>query len=453
MWPVEALNFMKQPVTLAIVGAGKRGEAYAAYAVEHPNLAQVVAVAEPRQFQRERMAQAHGLPAQNIFNSWEDLAHAPRLADAVLICTMDSMHPAPVLALAPKGYAILLEKPMSTNLAECERIVACVREHSNLFAVCHVLLYTAFTKRLKSILDSGAIGDLVSVQHLEPVAWWHQAHSFVRGNWRNEAESSFMLLSKSCHDMDWLRHIMGRPCRSVASFGSLRHFRSSERPPGAADRCLDCTVEAQCPYSAKRFYLDQFGRDWIIDYCVSVITDDHTRDGVTQALREGPYGRCVYACDNDVVDNQVVALDFADGATASYTMTAFTPTLHRQTRLFGTRGYIETDTVKIKVFDFLTEHETVVDTGIAEGSATAATGHGGGDYGLMKAFVEAVATGDPRQVWSGPEATLASHRMVFAAERARRENRVVPLAELFPMTYSAPQLTPASLPPSPALSP
>jgi len=420
---------MKQPVTLAIVGAGRRGEAYAAYAIEHPDLAKVVAVAEPREFQRQQMARAHALPARNVFASWEELAQAPRLADAVLVCTMDPLHMAPVLALAPKGYAILLEKPLSTNLAECERICACVKEHGNLFALCYVLLYTAFTKRLKAMLDAGVIGDLVSVQHLEPVGWWHQAHSFVRGNWRNEAESSFMLLSKSCHDMDWLRHIMGRPCRSVASFGSLRHFRPSERPPGAADRCLDCGVEAQCPYSAKRFYLDQFGRDATVDYCVAVITDDRTPAGVARALREGPYGRCVYASDNDVVDHQVVALDFADGATAAYTMTAFTPTLHRQTRLFGARGYIETDSVKIKHFDFVTEKETVVDTGVGEGTATAAAGHGGGDYGLMQAFVEAVATGDPRKVWSGPDEALTSHRLVFAAERARRENRVVALSE------------------------
>jgi len=425
----QRLSAQNGPVTLAIVGAGKRGEAYAAYAREHPELAKVVALAEPRKFQRDQMAQAHGLAPDNVFNSWNELAAQPRLADAVLICTQDRMHLEPVLAFAPKGYAILLEKPMSTSLDECEKIVACVRQHQNLFAVCHVLLYTGFTKRLKKLLDFGVIGDIASIQHLEPVAWWHQAHSFVRGNWRNEAESSFMLLAKSCHDMDWLRHIMGRQCRSVASFGSLRHFRASERPAGAADRCLDCSVEKDCPYSAKRFYLDHFGRDWIVDYCVSVITDDHTREGVTRALREGPYGRCVYACDNDVVDNQVVLLDFADGTTANFTMTAFTPAFHRQTRIFGTRGYIETDSVKIKIFDFVTEKETVIDTGIAEGSATAASGHGGGDYGLMQAFVQAVATGDQHKVWSGPDETLASHRIVFAAEQARREKRVVALED------------------------
>jgi len=421
---------MTQLITMAIVGAGKRGEAYADYARKHPDLAKVVAVAEPRAFQREQMARIHNIPAANQFASWDELARQPKLADAAMICTQDRMHLRPVEALAPKGYAILLEKPMSPSLDECEQIIACVKKHGNLFAVCHVLLYTEFTQKLKALLDQGLIGDVVSIQHMEPVAWWHQAHSFVRGNWRNEAESSFMLLAKSCHDMDWLRHIMGRHCRRVASFGSLRHFRKEERPAKAADRCLDCSIEKECPYSAKRFYLDQIGRDWIIDYCVSVITDDHTPTGVTKALREGPYGRCVYACDNDVVDNQVVILDFDGPATATFTMTAFTPTTHRKTRLFGTRGYIDTDSMKIELFDFVTEKTTVYDTSIDANSATAASGHGGGDYYLMKAFVEAVATGDQNKVWSGPDATIESHRIVFAAERARREGRVVEVKKL-----------------------
>jgi predicted dehydrogenase len=421
---------MKRPVTLAIIGAGMRGEAYAQYALERPDLAKVVAVAEPREFQRQRMAQAHAIAAENVFCSWEEVAAKPCLADAAIIATQDQLHLAPMLALAPKGYAILMEKPMATSLAECERIVACATAYGNIFAVCHVLLYTDFTVRLKKLLDSGLIGDVVSIQHLEPVGWWHQAHSFVRGNWSKESDSTFMLLAKCCHDIDWLRHIMGGACRSVASFGSLRHFRASERPAGAADRCLDCSVETTCPYSAKRFYLDQFDRDWINRYCVAVITDDHTPAGVKKALREGPYGRCVYACDNDVVDNQVVILNFADGATASLTMTAFAPQADRKTRLFGTRGYIETDSVQIHHFDFVTEKLATIDTRVIDDPAKAVVNHGGGDHGIMKAFVEAVSWGDQQKVCSGPAETLASHRMVFAAERARCENRVVEIREL-----------------------
>ena len=315
-------------------------------------------MAEPRPLLRERLAAEHSIPPERCFESYEDLAREPRLADAVAICTQDRIHLPPVEMLAPKGYAILLEKPMSPDPVECEKIIACVRQHGNLFAVCHVLLYTELTQKLREILRSGTIGEIVSVQHLEPVAWWHQAHSFVRGNWRNEAESSCMLLAKSCHDIDWLRHIINRHCNRVASFGSLRHFKASEKPAGASDRCWTCpdAVESQCPYSAKRIYHTHFRRDGVADYLNDVITDGvGTLEAVETALREGPYGRCVYACDNDVVDHQTVMLEYEGPVTATFTMTAFTPAIHRATRIFGTRGFIETDFVKIKVFDFLTE--------------------------------------------------------------------------------------------------
>ena len=419
-----------KPVTIAIVGAGKRGEAYSDYARQHPDQLKVVAVAEPRELLRERLADEHHLPAERRFDGYEALAAAGRLADAVAICTQDRMHRAPVELLAPQGYAILLEKPMSPELDDCERIIALVKEHGNLFAVCHVLLYTELTQKLREVLRSGAIGDIVSIQHMEPVAWWHQAHSFVRGNWRNEAESAFMLLAKSCHDIDWLRHIANARCQRVASFGSLRHFKASEQPAGAADRCWDCpvAVESRCPYSARRMYHSHFGRDSTADYINDVITHGvGTREAVETALREGPYGRCVYACDNDVVDHQTVMLEFEGPVTAVFTMTAFTPAIHRQTRIFGTRGFIETDFVKIRVFDFLTESETLHDTSIRIDGATAAGGHGGGDYHIMKAFVRAVATGDTTGIHSGPDATLESHRIVFAAERARHEGRIVEL--------------------------
>lgn len=429
----EAGSFPK-PVTLAIIGAGKRGEAYADYALKHPGLAKVVAVAEPRRILRERMAKQYGIPPERCFKGWKEFAQEPKMADAALICTQDRMHRKPVEAIAPKGYAILLEKPMAPVLKDCEAIIACVKQHGNLFAVCHVLLYTELTVKLRELIRGGAIGEIVSIQHLEPVAWWHQAHSFVRGNWRNSKESSFMLLAKSCHDMDWMRHVVGTPCRRVASFGSLRHFKASERPVGAADRCLDCpaAVENGCPYSAKRFYLHHFGRDRAVNYCNDIITAGRgTLESVEVALREGPYGRCVYASDNDVVDNQTVMLEYEGPVTGTFTMTAFTPAFNRQTRIFGTRGYLETDFATIKVFDFVSEKETVYDPSVMGGGGNTAFagGHGGGDYYIMKAFVHAVATGDTSVIHSGPDATLESHRIVFAAEQARRKGRVVELGQ------------------------
>ena len=419
---------MNPPVTLAIVGAGKRGEAYSDYAKLHPDQLRVVAVAEPRRLLRDRLAIAHRIAPERCFDGYDALAKAGKIADAVAICTQDRMHCAPVELLAPLGYAILLEKPLSPDPDEAERVIACVKRHRNLFAVCHVLLYTELTMKLREILRAGTIGEIVSVQHLEPVAWWHQAHSVVRGNWRNATEASFMLLAKSCHDIDWLRHIVNSRCQRVVSFGSLRHFKASEKPAGAADRCWDCEVEADCPYSAKRIYHTHFQRDSVANYINDVITAGrNTLEAVEDALRHGPYGRCVYACDNDVVDNQTVMMEFAGPVTVNFTMTAFTPTIHRTTRIFGTRGFIDTDFVRIRVFDFLTEKETVHDTSVRPDGATAAAGHGGGDYNIMKAFVHAVATGDPSGLHSDADASLETHRMVFAAEQSRLEGRIVDL--------------------------
>ncbi|WP_405921133.1 Gfo/Idh/MocA family protein [Streptomyces sp. NBC_00122] len=413
---------MPSGITLAVVGAGERGTGHARWALAHPERATVVAVAEPRKARRERFAADHALGAGTAVDDWRVLAARGRVADAVLICTLDREHLEPVLAFAALGYHIMLEKPMALTEDECRRIVAAVEAAGVILSVGHILRYTPYTRALKHVLDSGRIGDVVSVQHLEPVGFWHQAHSFVRGNWRREDQASSMLMAKSCHDLDWLQYVLGRPPVRVSSFGRLSHFRPGNRPAGAADRCLDCAVEDTCPYSAKRDYGDRLaqGRH---GWPLSVLIDDFTPRALETALREGPYGRCVYACDNDVVDHQVVAMEFASGATATFTMTAFTEQADRQTRIFGTRGELRGDGRRLRVYDFLTRTEEVVGLG-AEGPMDAAGGHGGGDAGLMDAFVGAVATGNPGLVTSGPRASLTSHLTVFAAERARRDGTV-----------------------------
>jgi predicted dehydrogenase len=409
------------PVTLAVVGAGNRGAEHAGWALAHPERARVVAVAEPRGARRERLAAAHGLEPGAAFADWRQLVRRGRVADAVLICTQDAMHAEPAIAFAGLGYHVLLEKPIAPNEADCRAVVGAVERAGVLFAVCHVLRYTPYTAVLRRLLDQGRLGDVVSVQHLEPVGFWHHAHSYVRGAWRREDTSSSMLLAKSCHDLDWLQYLIGRPIQRVASFGGLAHFRPENRPAGASDRCLDCAVEPACPYSAKRIYLPylQARSSWPLD----ALVDRSTEADLDTALREGPYGRCVYACDNDAVDHQVVAMEFDAGATATFTMTAFNAGGHRRTRLFGTRGELEGDGETIRAYDFLTGATEVLQAQ-ASGDATAGGGHGGGDGGLMDAFVRAVATGDRAHILSGPRESLQAHLAVFAAERARRQGTV-----------------------------
>ncbi len=415
------------PVTYAVVGAGSRGYGYSEFAKQFPDRAKVVAVAEPRRHYRELLAREHSIPAANVFDDWKKLARAPKLADAVMVCTQDQMHTQPAVAFAAKGYHILLEKPMAPTAAECRKIAAAVRSAGVMLAVCHVLRYTAYTKLVRKLIDQGAVGEVVSIEHLEPVGHWHMAHSFVRGNWRNEAMSNPMLLAKSCHDLDWLAYMVGTPCRRVSSFGSLFLFRADKKPAGAADRCLDCRIEEQCPYSAVRVYLKAARKNCFL-WPVNVLTSDLTVDGVTRALREGPYGRCVWACDNDVVDHQIVNMEFEGGRTASFNMIGFTEGRDRQTRIFGARGELRGDGNKVEVFDFAKEEVTVYDP-LANSDGTINSGHGGGDFGLMDAFTGAIATGDPSKILSGPAESLQSHLMVFAAEQARRKNRVVTLEQ------------------------
>lgn len=414
---------MKQ-VRLIIVGAGDRGTVYASYAKEHPEKVKVVGVAEPRDFYRQKMMKEHDIPEVSAFTDWKDLVKEDKFADAVVIATQDHMHRDPAIKFAKKGYHILLEKPMAPDERGCRDIVKAVMDKDIIFAVGHVLRYTRYTKKLKEIIDSGRIGEVISLQRLEPVGYWHQAHSFVRGNWRKESESSFMLLTKSCHDIDWIRYIMGKKCTTVSSFGSLTHFKKENKPANAGENCLDCTYEPLCPYSARKIYLGFLTRG-NTGWPVSVITSDTTKGGIIRAIREGPYGRCVYDCDNDVVDHQEVIMEFEGGKTASFTMTAFTKARQREIRIFGTRGEIYGNGTKIQIYEFLTGQSVILDTSSEDPSSLAE--HGGGDYGLIHAFIEAVAENDSSKILSGPEETLESHLMTFAAEKARKEGKVVEL--------------------------
>jgi predicted dehydrogenase len=398
------------PVRLLVVGAGQRGSTYARHAAAS-GAATIVGVAEADPVRRERFASAYGIKRENVFSDWASVGF--RLADAAVIATQDRDHEGPAVKLAGLGYHLLLEKPMAPTFESAARIASAALEADVMLAVCHVLRYTGYTRRIKEILDSGAIGRLVSIQHLEPVGWWHHAHSFVRGNWRSTASSSPMLLAKSCHDIDWLLYLAGQPARRVSSFGGLAHFRPESKPVGAGDRCVSCAVADSCPYNAVRLY-SSVPSGWPRD----ILGDD-----LSLALREGPYGECVYNGQNDVVDHQVVNMELADGATVSFTMTAFTPFEQRKTRIFGTHGYLSGNGAQLRLVDFRTGSSSVVPVG-----DSVVAGHDDGDEGVVDAFLAAVAAGDPSLIRSDATTSLAGHRVVWAAEEARLMGTVVTLS-------------------------
>ena len=324
-------------------------------------------------------------------------------------------------AFAAAGYDILCEKPLAGTEQDCMAAADAAAAGGVFLGVCHVLRYTPNTLRIKALIDGGAIGEIVAIHHLEPVGWFHFAHSFVRGPWRRADESGPMLLTKACHDLDWLSFLVGAPAARVSSFGSRTLFTAENRPPSSADRCMECVIEPECAYSAVAMYRAGLEGREPEAYFTRIVAPEMTAAAVEEALRSGPYGRCVFAADNDVVDHQVVSVEYSNGVTAAFTVAAATRHEDRRTSIFGSRGQITTDGSTVELYDFASRSSERFDV-TGDGS-----GHGGGDSAMLAAFVEALRTGEPQRFPSDGEASLATHRIVFAAERARAGRLVIEL--------------------------
>lgn len=412
-----------RPIRLAVIGAGMRGHAYAAEAAKMPGV-EVVAVAEKNPKALARFADL--FPDARVFDDWRELAELPRLAEAVIVSLPDEYHRDASVAFAEAGYHILLEKPIATSPEDCDDIERAANANGVSVTVCHVLRYTSYTQKLRQLIEAGAIGEIMQIEHLEPIGHLHFAHSFVRGNWARSASSHSLLLAKSCHDIDWLLHIMGRPVQRVSSFGSLGYFRSESQPAGASDRCVTCPVASSCAFDAARFYRSGLNNPGSAEeYNALVMAGEVTPEAVDRALQTGPWGRCAFTCDNDLVDHQTVQLEFTEGRLASFTLTAFAEGANRKTRLFGTAGQITGDGRMISVYDFRTLKTTVYDTD--EHGFDAAAGHGGGDKALMTEFIAALRHSSPELLSTSISESMASHRVVFAAEKARLTGEVLAL--------------------------
>ena len=414
-------------VKVMIIGAGSRGlRSYGKWLHNNPLAAQVVAVAEPRKSRRQEAVNLFGIKSDNIFKDWRELFDKPRIADAVIIATSDSDHAEPAVRAAALGYHILLEKPMAPTVSDCVRIVDAARKNNTIFALCHVLRYAPFYQQLKKMIDEGRIGKLISIQHLEGIAWWHFAHAYVRGNWRNEALSSSILLAKCCHDLDLINWLVGSQCQTVQSFGKLNFFKTENAPENSADRCMDCIYsESGCPYSAKKFYFEKLEKGFL-GWPLDVLINDMTPAALDKALQEGPYGRCVFKCDNDVADSQTVNLEFKNGISISMMLSAFTP--HgRRIRVMGSHGYIEGDGKILRHLSFQEDKWTEMNVNALCDDVTG--GHGGGDSELMRSFIEAVEKNDTAYLSANLSQTLESHLLVFAAEVARKTRRIIDFSQ------------------------
>ena len=421
------------PLRLALIGAGQRGaDVYGAYALHQPGEARFVAVAEPVPARRARFVEQHDIGVGAEFAAWEDLLDRPRLADAVVIATQDQNHVQPTLAALRAGYNVLLEKPMATTLADCVALVRAAEEAGHTLQICHVLRYTGFFSQVYDIVRSGRLGDVITVEHRENVAYYHMAHSYVRGNWRRADEASPMILAKCCHDLDLLYWILGEPVTRLSSVGSLRHFRAENAPrPDVPPRCTDgCPVEAGCPFSAPGIYLE--GRPWGErgpgrTWPMSVLANgDMSREALFRALQTGPYGRCVYHCDNDVVDHQIVTMETAGGTSVALFMHGHSHEESRTMRYDGTRATLEGRFTYGRSVLWIHDHGTGRTEQIDFPEVT--SGHGGGDDGLMTAFIHRLRGDAAQAPLTDAHAALESHLLAFAAEEARVEGNVIDMA-------------------------
>lgn len=412
-------------VRIAIAGVGSRGKnAYGLELLNMKDRAKVVAVAD---IDPERLAlagDAHGVPKEMRFSSAEAMLAMPKLADAMLVCTQDRQHVPHAVEALKKGYDVMMEKPISPKLEDLQEITRVARENGRRVVVCHVLRYTPFFQTIKKTIDSGALGEVVSIQALENVRYWHQAHSFVRGNWRREEDTSPMILAKCCHDLDYLVWLCGKKCERVSSYGSLMYFKESNAPEGAALRCTQgCKAKDNCPYDAEKIYLTNKDTGILcgnVEWPIDVLAENPTEEKIRHAIETGPYGRCVFHCDNDVVDHQIVNMQMESGASLSLTMSAFTSIGGRTIKVMGTLGDLWGDMhenrIRIGVFG---KEPQVIDLGKEEKDFA---GHGGGDRLLMEQFVDLMQGKEPDGTITTLETSVESHLVALAAEKSRLEN-------------------------------
>jgi predicted dehydrogenase len=398
------------PVTVMILGAGHRGTIYADYAKRFPREMRVVAVADINPNRLQTMADAHAVPAEQRFKSWQEALNHAQLADAVIVSMPDQQHTAPCLRALRLGYEVLLEKPIAPSEAECRQILEAARTTGRIVGVCHVLRYTPYFRELKALIDSGAIGQVISVQHLEPIEHTHMSHSYVRGQWRNSREATPIILAKSCHDTDIIRWLVGAHADNVHCFGNLKWFTSANAPAGSTERCTDgCSVEAECAYSALKIYYRERKRLYVFDLPENA--KGRWDELIMKGLKTTDYGRCVYRMDNDQPDHLTVNILFNNGVTAGFSMEAHVSYEGRRTRIMGSQG------------DIVGNMESFTLTSFASGARKSwslkTDAHGGGDHRMLKDFLQAVGQKNPALLSSSIEDSVESHLMAFAAERSR----------------------------------
>ena len=400
--------YLLRMIQLAIIGAGDRTRKYLDYIRLIPHRVRVAAIAEPNEQRLRQLASEFSLSPAVCFMDWEELLDAHLCIDAAIIATPDHLHFAPAIGALRRNWHLLLEKPVAQSWEACSQIQQLARKLNRIVGVCHVMRYYPAYKALKERVESGALGTLISINHREPIGIDRMTHAFVRGIWNKVSASNPLILSKTCHDRDLICWLANARCAKVASFGSLRWFRKENAPAGSALRCLDCSIEKECRFSAVDLYLRR--REWLRHFDV---TDE---DSLRDTLAHSPYGRCVYHCDNDVVDHQNLIMEFRNGIRATLTLDAFTTDKERTTHVMGTEGEVKCTETGFVHIDFKTGQEEVMTFSTSDDCGSY---HYGSDHFLLEDFISAIEQNHP--MVADLAGCLESHRIAFWAEENRNK--------------------------------
>lgn len=419
---------MMKQLKVILIGAGGRGTMYCNYMASMPEKYKVIGVADPAAERRRVLKEMHGIADEMCFETWEDILALPKMADLAVIATSDNLHYGPAMKAIALGYDILLEKPVAQTIKECTDIARAAQEKGVSVLVCHVLRYAPFFKKVKELLQSGIIGDVVSYDQVEAIGSIHFSHSFVRGNWHSEKEATPMILAKTCHDLDMIQWLIDKPCKKVSSFGSLTHFTEKNAPEGAPHRCIDgnCPIAATCPYNSERLYIDGVKNfPWKDIFKRMVATHpDFTEDELREALKRTDYGLCVYHANNDMADHQVVNMEFADGVTAHLTVNAFNSG-GRHVRIYGTKGEFRAFASAKAINVFTYDNWEWQEFPVQETEESIVGGHGGGDFGIIYDLYDHLTGAYEGDSVADIHTSVANHLIGYAAEEARHTDTVV----------------------------
>lgn len=424
-----------QPITAILIGAGSRGMMeFGTFALRYPQYVKFVAVIDPDEWRRTEFASKHNIPENNCICDYKELAKREKFADVVVNTTPDKMHYEVTKLAVEKGYHVFQEKPIAGTIEDCLALLKLSKNTDRFIQIAHCLRFTSFYQETMKVINSGFIGKPVTITYEENVTFNHMAHSYVRGSYGCRNTSSPMIIAKSCHDLDILMWMaQGRKPKKVSSFGTLSYYKKENAPEGAPERCTDgCPAELDCPFSAIKIYANSDGPK--IGYTGGgqwQVSAETSKEKRLEVLKTSPFGRCVFHCGNDVVDHQVVNIEFEEGLTVGFTMNGFGATgpkgammdgfggsikggLGRTFTVFGTKGVLNAPGYgHIEYTDFLTTQTHRAQTGFPEG------GHGGGDYGVFKNFLDAVRTNNPAALGNSLEEAVMSHVVGFAAEESR----------------------------------